>query len=342
MQFLPILDSINIVFRGLVNNVPNTPTLLCSKLGTGRYSYIQALIRQRNCIDSFKPFTLEAQENSSSTFSCSCIYCEKITKNKTKDIIIVDGLEDSISDVRSKCEDVYGRASELDYLYLIIKNVDSLQNLSQDILLKIFEEPTECLKIFVTSRDVGSTRSAILSRCLIYRLNFLSKDHLKILTDNVQELKLYRNLLDQFNFESIEELRIFSRWRIGDQPFEMIISSTSLDNTDTLATTFIENVLKEKNVFDVQTTVSLSIRYLLSYLRNLSTNNMLEERSSTYYHLLCKIENKWQYSFIEVMCSSEYLISYQYLINLKQSYRSFIHSLYNIKVLAGNSVTNTN
>ena len=129
---------------------------------------------------------------------------DKIKKNIKDGIIndfkILNGLEMKVDDVRKAFENIYEKPFLLDKKIYFIENFEYLNTNSQNVMLKILEEPPHFIVIVLLSKNTNNILDTIKSRCLkIYlneKENIEDDNSLLIMNEDIEENKfnIYRDI----------------------------------------------------------------------------------------------------------------------------------------------------
>lgn len=100
----------------------------------------------------------------------------QIEENLINDFKVVDGNEIKVSNIRDLFSEVYEKPFILDKKIYVIKNYDSLNQNSQNAMLKILEEPPIYVTIVLLSKSITNILDTIKSRCQKYYLSNISNE----------------------------------------------------------------------------------------------------------------------------------------------------------------------
>mgnify|MGYP002549976670 CR=1 FL=1 len=116
------------------------------------------------------------------TLACEqCIDCKKVLNHQYADIIEIDGEEESIKKKHiENIQETFKKSSlEGKAKVYILKNVEKTTKEAMNALLKILEEPTECIYAIFTTKNINRILPTIISRCQVIELKPDNKEVLK-------------------------------------------------------------------------------------------------------------------------------------------------------------------
>ncbi len=153
--------------------------------------------------------------------SCDkCIACKKVDKGNYEDLLIIESDSKrktkgySVSQLREEVIPFLQRKpiSKEGISVLIIPEADSMNEASQDTLLKILEEPKENRQIFLLCENSEKLQVTVRSRSSIYRINYMDID---LENSMIEESKTFLNMIykkeDFFTVKNFLEENIKSK-----------------------------------------------------------------------------------------------------------------------------------
>jgi len=128
-----------------------------------------------------------------------CISCQEISKNKSLDVIEIDGASNrGIDEIRTLRENVKLSSAHSRYKIYIIDEVHMLTQEAFNALLKTLEEPPTHVKFIFATTHPHKVLPTILSRCQKFQFNLISLEEivakLKKITKS-EGIKINENLL---------------------------------------------------------------------------------------------------------------------------------------------------
>ncbi len=137
--------------------------------GIGKYATALAVARRINCLQADRGMAL-----------CTCASCHKIDAGNHPDIFIVEKLKDkafiTIDQVRLLAERLGFRALEARVKVALVKEVDLMNDVAANALLKTLEEPQPDTLFILTSAVPDALPATIRSRCQAVRFPALSHE----------------------------------------------------------------------------------------------------------------------------------------------------------------------
>lgn len=347
MKFVNMNKDLDFLMNQLGSAGYPNPVCVIGEYGSGRSTTIKSLICQTNCKADFKPFANPSEdypedihpqllrEATLPIHDCNCLSCQKVTLGKTPDIIEIDGMSSSMDVIREASETLSSKPAELDYRYLLVKNVDYMSNDGMDSFLKIMEEPYPWLKIFVTGSQLHNVQTPILSRTWQYHLGDLRGHRLPLLVNSINELRIFRNSLPLLTFQSVTELRMFARHNIEEFP-NKVLRERSIYKGFEYISAFTERVVKEAESYPVPVVITCLLKYTQRWIMNLCIGDAEpdEIRYSALYETLFTAHKRFQRSLIETCADSRKSKNLSFYINLNQQLQAYYASLHSILTLA--------
>jgi hypothetical protein len=256
--------------------------------------------------------------------NCRCLNCQKIAQGKTVDILIVP-MKSKIDDLRKLVFSFCDTApQELRRRYLIIKNADSYLKRTLDIFLKLLEEAPAYLDIFLTAHVPENLPNAVLSRCESINQPALSPQTLKRIVESNPMLSGLRGKVLSYPFQSISELRLYSKLDLEDQFRILFISQTSPWSLEKAGTELWKALDLEGDHILISEARSFVLNFCHSrwedyLLKNVSTLKGLDEARLTSVHVHYAAHPLFEYAARQD--GSQFL-------NLQEQFIAYIMSLY--------------
>ena len=173
------------------------------KLGKTPNAYLLTGIRGvgKTTIARIFAKSLLCKEGISETPCGKCESCLGIDKNNNLDLIEIDAASRTkVEDTRTLMENVqYAPASSRFKIYLI-DEVHMLSTKSFNALLKTIEEPPEHVKFLLATTDPDKLPETVISRCLHFKLNSISK---ATLSDHIENTLKKENIKYETQVPSI-------------------------------------------------------------------------------------------------------------------------------------------
>lgn len=139
--------------------------IIAGESGTGKLTLANSIAKAFLCASS--------GENNLPCGRCDA--CRKIDGGNHPDIIYVRPEDNkkqiSVAQIRTLCSDAFVVPNESAYKVYIIENGEAMSALSQNALLKIFEQPPSHAVIIILTSDLNILLPTIISRAVVYRLN---------------------------------------------------------------------------------------------------------------------------------------------------------------------------
>lgn len=146
-------------------------------------------------------------ENQSRTPCGECENCRKATENIHPDIIPVEKPEDKKHFVKDDVKRMVGEAhltpNEAETKVYIIKEMQLMTEESQNLLLKILEEPPHYTSFVITSQTANAVIGTVLSRVVRLRLGKTAREEFSEKAVSVTE-RLVKALLSTYEYDKIE------------------------------------------------------------------------------------------------------------------------------------------
>jgi len=156
--------------------------------GIGKTSLARILAKSLNC------------EKGPTVSPCGkCVSCQEISKNKSLDIIEIDGASNrGIDEIRTLRENVKLSPAHSRYKVYIVDEIHMLTQEAFNALLKTLEEPPAHVKFIFATTHPHKVLPTILSRCQKFQFNLISLEDivakLKKIT-KAESIKIDENLL---------------------------------------------------------------------------------------------------------------------------------------------------
>lgn len=146
-------------------------------------------------------------ENKDRTPCGECEHCRKATRSVHPDIIVVTKPEDKKSfvksDVKKMVSDAYLTPNEADTKVYIISEIHRMTEESQNLLLKILEEPPVYTSFILTSQAANAVIGTVLSRVVRLRLGKSANVQYSEKAEKIVE-DLSRALLSSYEIDRIQ------------------------------------------------------------------------------------------------------------------------------------------
>lgn len=192
------------------------PILLTGPTGVGKFTALEAYIRDHNCPSDFHPFSTGVD-----AASCTCTLCTKIRTRQTIDYLALHGA-DSIASIRERLASfVNFTPKELKGRYLHIKHAQLMSKDTADHLLKLLEQPPAYLQIALTASDAELLPPAIASRCHHFHIGPLLPADVSFIAARDPLLQAAQRSLDAYPWTSLRQLLTYHRYGL-EQLFELI------------------------------------------------------------------------------------------------------------------------
>ena len=182
------------------------PLVLVGTYGSGRFHHIQSYIREKECGREYSPLSSNELIYKG---KCGCQYCLKIVKQRSPDLVILNGREsiDVAREAIAKFKD--SQAAELTKKYLILRNIEYYSRDILDAMLKLIEEPAEQYEVLATLESMESCPPALSSRMIACQLPEWETSQLADLCENFDLYAPFKNITEKSNASSPYELTSF-------------------------------------------------------------------------------------------------------------------------------------
>lgn len=232
-------------------------------------------------------------ENKNRTPCGECEHCRKATRSVHPDIIVVTKPEDKKSfvkaDVKRMVSDAYLTPNEADTKVYIISEVHRMTEESQNLLLKILEEPPVYTSFILTSQTANAVIGTVLSRLVRLRLGKSANIQYSEKAEKVAE-DLSRALLSSYEIDRIQAVAPID----GNK----VLASEVLD----LFCCILRDAIASKNMQSTRLVPHLQGSQLLSSGFSLEKLLDMYEKVSG---LLRSLENNPNYTLLSaVLCAS--------------------------------------
>lgn len=133
-------------------------------------------------------------------------FADKILGGNEPDVIIISREKDKKSISVDAIRDVKEKASltpnELDFLYFIIEDAETMTFAAQNSFLKLLEEPPRGVYMLLLCSSVNGLLPTVLSRTPVMRMQLFSEQELSdyLLKNNKKAAELYKNDREAFDF----------------------------------------------------------------------------------------------------------------------------------------------
>ena len=210
-----------------------------------------------------------------------------LQNNSHPNIYLIDLLKDKknidISQVREMI--TYTNKSSFNDIsrFILIDNIENLNNNSVNALLKIIEEPSENVFFILINNNEKYILPTLKSRCLTFRINFTFNQSMQVTNQILNE-----NLFDLINYDLISYY---------NTPGEIInLINFSKDKTinlkDYKLVNFINFLITNEHYKKDKFVKNLLVNFIeLFFLKEYKTSNKKKSLLSFYYNFINKIYN---------------------------------------------------
>lgn len=271
------------------NKVPHA-FILTGIRGVGKTSTARLIAKSLNCIgvDGNGKETIEP--------CLVCSHCKAIANSVDQDVIEFDAASHTgVNDIRDIIDNINYPPVSSRYKIYIIDEVHMLSNSAFNALLKTLEEPPAHVKFIFATTEIKKVPITILSRCIRFDLNRVSKEkiseHLMDISKK-EGYELSKNSADLIAYASEGSVR--DSLSILDRVISFNNYNSKIDDS------IIENILnlnKKKDYYElyhclincnVQKTIE---KFENIYLSMSSSNEFLDELMSITHKILLKKNN---------------------------------------------------
>lgn len=293
MMHINVAPQVTSLLQRKLSGRQTMPLLISGQYGQGRSHYLTAYMRQRECRKSYQPLSQDLYLE-----RCNCQACIKIAKQKTPDIVTLDGTE-GIEEARDKIalfKD--SRPSELSQKYVILKNIDYFSKAILDTALKLIEEPKQGHEVFATMQPSDIVSGAFKSRFITLNLPQWTRPQLDSLTEHFEVFKPFKSFLDKTDASTPYQLTTFPS---VTEP----VTSAWLDSTSIAS--LIESMEKtKKRIADSPApnmSLTASLKHYIYVLRKIPSprfqdylNTILLQHNAVLIRNIGKINSSFQMS----------------------------------------------
>lgn len=174
----------DVLIKTLTNAIENNKIhhafILTGIRGVGKTTTARLIAKSLNCIGE----NGEGKETINPCLKCS--HCVSIANSNDQDVIEFDAASHTgVNDIRDIIENIGYSPINSRYKIYIIDEVHMLSNSAFNALLKTLEEPPPYVKFIFATTEIRKVPITILSRCIRFDLNRVSKD---ILSNHIIEI----------------------------------------------------------------------------------------------------------------------------------------------------------
>lgn len=225
----------------------------------------------------------------------TCRECRLINSNSYCDVeVYPKGKKLSVSDIDDLVEKSYLKPLENDFKVFVLNNVQDMNIVSQNKLLKTLEEPPKNTYIILGATTVYPLLTTILSRVKKFVIKGFKEDEILSVLQNENYDK--ENLIYNVKFSSGKLGEVIKR---GNSPL--------IKEADNLVKDLLNNLSSSKDIFrfankitkdNVKEVISILNLILLDLLRYKSNKNLVQY----YKEFVQSISNDYSFSSITFIC----------------------------------------
>lgn len=255
------------------------PLIMVGSFGSGRFQYLQEYIRHKECRRNYKPFRdFPTADQHIYAEKCSCLNCVKVVKNKSEDLVILQGTE-KIDEIREKIAPFKdSQAVEFSKKYLVLRNLDNFPQESIDSLLKLIEEPSSVYEILATVESKETCPPALGSRMVSFTLPAWSINLLQELCEVSPAYSPHRNNIIKSEARTPYELSQFIS--VTDTAVESLLKCNNMEQLHHTLKRMLQRVAATEHP---QMTLYFILRYYVAQV-----NKDKKKALQAYFPALCE------------------------------------------------------